>query len=100
MKIWLDDMRTPPDSGWKWFKTANDVMDWFRLNHDVHEVEILSLDNDLGEDQVEGYKILDWLEEKKFFVPDFIFPHKIQVHSANPVARRRMEQVIKKNGWN
>ena len=99
MKIWLDDIRTPPDGSWKWFKKAEDVIDWFRLNHDVWDVEILSLDNDLGEGCDEGYKVLDWLEEKKFYVPNFVVPKKIRVHSANPVARRRMEQIIEKNGW-
>ena len=54
MKIWLDDIRTPPDGSWKWLKTAEDVIDWFRLNHDVWDVEILSLDNDLGEGRDEG----------------------------------------------
>lgn len=99
MKIWLDDIRTPPDGSWKWLKTAEDVINWFRLNHDVWDVEILSLDNDLGEGLDEGYKVLDWLEEKKFYVPNFVVPKKIQVHSSNPVARRRMEQIIEKNGW-
>ena len=96
MKIWLDDIRTPPDGSWKWFKTAEDAIDWFRLNHDVWDVEILSLDNDLGEGRDEGYKVLDWLEEKKFYVPNFVVPKKIQVHSANPVARGRMEQSIER----
>ena len=96
MKIWLDDIKTPPAGGWKWLKTAEDVIDWFRLNHDVWDVEILSLDNDLGEGRDEGYKVLDWLEEKKFYVPNFVVPKKIQVHSANPVARRRMEQSIER----
>ena len=96
MKIWLDDIRTPPDGSWKWLKTAEDVIDWFRLNHDVWDVEILSLDNDLGEGLDEGYKVLDWLEEKKFYVPNFVVPKKIQIHSADPVARRRMEQSIER----
>ena len=56
MKIWLDDIRTPPDWSWKWLKTAEDAIDWFRLNHDVWDVEILSLDNDLGEGLDDGYK--------------------------------------------
>ena len=99
MKIWLDDIRTPPDGSWKWLKTAEDVIDWFRLNHDVWDVEVLSLDNDLGEGRDEGYKVLDWLEKMKFHTLNFIVPKKIQVHSANPVARRRMEHIIEKNGW-
>ena len=60
------------------------------------KIEVLSLDNDLGEGLEEGYKVLDWLEEKAFGEPLFTIPMDIKVHSANPVARKRMETIIKK----
>ena len=47
-------------------------------------IEIISLDNDLGEREKEGYKVLDWLESLQKPV-DF----SIHIHSANPVARER-----------
>lgn len=99
IKIWLDDVRTPPSEGWTWCKTVNEVEAMIALNNKYCTIEVLSLDNDLGEGKDEGYKVLDWLEEKKFHTLNFIVPKKIQVHSANPVARRRMEQIIEKNGW-
>lgn len=99
MKIWLDDLRTPPSEEWTWCKNTTEVKALLSLSNSRWDVEILSLDNDHGEDKIEGYRVLDWLEEKKFFVPGFVFPHKIRIHSANPVARRRMEQIIEKNGW-
>ena len=57
-------------------------------------IEIISLDNDLGEREKEGYKVLDWLESLQKPV-DF----SIHIHSANPVARERMRAIIQRNGW-
>lgn len=45
-------------------------------------VEFLSLDNDLGVDQIEGYKTLDLLEELVYNDPSFPIP-EITIHSAN-----------------
>lgn len=59
-------------------------------------VGTLSLDNDLGEGQPEGYKVLDWIEQEVFTNPNFICPAVIKVHSANPSARQRMETVIQR----
>lgn len=100
MKIWLDDLREPPTDEWVWCNATHSVETLLSLSNNAHfDVEVLSLDNDLGEGRDEGYRVLDWLEEKKFHNPNFTVPKKIQVHSANPVARRRMEQIIEKNGW-
>lgn len=57
-------------------------------------IEIISLDNDLGDQEKEGYKVLDWLESLQKPV-DF----SIHIHSANPVARERMHAIIRRNGW-
>lgn len=63
------------------------------INHGA-EIEMISLDNDLGEFQMEGYKVLDWLESLLIAVP-----FGIHIHSANPVARERMRVIIERNGW-
>lgn len=57
-------------------------------------IEIISLDNDLGDLEKEGYKVLDWLESLQKPI-DF----SIHIHSANPVARERMRAIIRRNGW-
>ena len=58
------------------------------------EIDVISLDNDLGEGRMEGYQVLDWLES--LLIPvDF----GIHIHSANPVARERMCAIIQRNGW-
>ena len=58
----------------------------------VWTIEEISCDNDLGENEVEGYKLLDWLEATCRNYP-------IRIHSANPVARERMRAIIERNGW-
>ncbi len=53
----------------------------------------LSLDHDLGDDDHgTGYDVLLWIEEQ-VACHGFV-PPSINVHSANPAARRRMEQAI------
>lgn len=98
INIWLDDIRPAPE-GFIWVKTVKDVMRTIVIANSIagkNVINILSLDNDLGENQKEGYKVLDYLEVWKFKYSDFNLPKEIRVHSANPVAKRRMETVINK----
>ncbi|WP_236425801.1 cyclic-phosphate processing receiver domain-containing protein, partial [Pseudomonas syringae] len=58
------------------------------------DVEEISLDHDLGDDQRgTGYDVILWIEEKVAL--DGFVPPKIVVHSANVSARLKMEQGIK-----
>lgn len=43
MKLWIDDIRTPPD-GWEWAKTSKEAIDVI----DNNEVSHISFDHDLG----------------------------------------------------
>lgn len=93
-KLWLDDIRPAPE-GWDWHLTAEAMIDDMRrlINHGA-KIEMISLDNDLGEGCMEGYKVLDWLESLQIFVP-----FGIHIRTSNPVARERMRAVIQRNGW-
>ena len=115
MKFWIDDLRPAPE-GYVWVKTVESAIyeitrynresDWnweqYILGHIDREtferfakvwvIEIISCDNDLGEHEAEGYKLLDWLEATGRSYP-------IRIHSANPVARERMRAIIQCNGW-
>ena len=92
MKLWLDDRRGPPDEGWVHVYTPDEVIETLKAG----KVTELSLDHDLGiftaEREITGYDVLLWIErevaEGRFQAP------KLDVHSANPVARRRMQQAI------
>ena len=115
MKIWLDDCRPAPE-GYKWVKTVEGAINEIvRLNREFDtcwkyyisgwcdrerledwlstwRIDEISCDNDLGENELEGYKLLDWLEATGRNYP-------IRIHSANPVARERMRAIIEHNGW-
>ena len=100
-RIWLDDVRPIPEwmenSNCIWYDTAEAMIaDMDRLNRlfSLDDIEFISLDNDLGEGCMEGYKVLDWLESLQIFVP-----FSIHIHTSNPVARERMRAVIQRNGW-
>ena len=85
MKLWLDDLRTPPDDSWHWVTTVaaakNILCEWV--------VEEASLDNDLGEGQEEGRRLVLWMCEN----PE-VWPERITIHSANPVAGEYMTGMI------
>lgn len=89
MKIYLDDLRTPP-VGWVLAKWPAEVIALLKTGI-VNEV---SLDHDLGDDdRGTGYDVITWIEEA---VVTYGFkPPKIKVHSANPSARIKMEAGIK-----
>ena len=115
MKLWIDDCRPAPE-GYVWVKTVEEAistitrynreLDWcweeyllgwvgketFERRFNIWNIEIVSCDNDLGENEAEGYKLLDWLEATNRNYP-------IRIHSANPVARERMRAIIERNGW-
>ena len=96
INIWLDDIRPAPE-GFVWVKTVEDIIDlWSRCVFDTKErINTISLDNDLGEGIQEGYKFLDYIESRIVLYSDPL-PNEIKVHSANPVARKRMNQIINK----
>lgn len=101
-RLWLDDIRPKPNDemGIKWlaYKTVEDIvtdlssyLNWYPS---IHEIEYISLDNDLGMECTEGYKVLDWLESLMITIS-----FGIHIHTSNPVARERMRAIIQRNGW-
>lgn len=88
MKIFLDDVRVAPP-GWTLMRWPCEVIHAL-CTEDVTDV---SLDHDLGDDQRgTGYDVILWIEEK-VHTEGFV-PPRIQVHSANTAARRKMEAGI------
>lgn len=88
MKVWLDDERPAP-TGWTLVKTAQEAIDLISKG----EVDEISLDNDLGLRQPEGYLVLDYIEYQlaNLLVPP---PRHIHIHTGNPVAAKRMRQTL------
>ena len=92
MKIWVDDIRTPPSTEWLWLKSVNEVVTHIDNTQDI---ELISLDHDSGDYQKDGgdyIKILDYLE----FISRNV---RIHLHTANPVGRENMRRIIRKNNW-
>lgn len=92
MKVYLDDKRETPD-GWIRVYWPNEAIEILKTG----KVKNISLDHDLGDDDVgTGYDVILWIEEA-VATSDFV-PPKIIVHSANSSARIKMELGIKKIG--
>lgn len=93
MKIWVDDIREPPD-GWAWCLTSQQAINWLEVaNRGVIFIEEMSLDHDLGGDDTTRPIVL-WMCENNFW------PTEVYVHSANPVGVQWLEGMIEryKNG--
>lgn len=94
MKIWVDDLRPPPDDSWHWEKTSTSAILMLRLLKILDiGVETMSLDHDLGGADTTRPVVL-WCCENNFW------PVEVRAHSANPVGREWLEGMIEryKNG--
>lgn len=95
MRLWLDDLRALPRN---YTCHAHSVNEAIKLIEDAEingeNVEIISLDHDLGDfykDGGDGICLLDWLVERQSFYP-------VVFHTANPVGRANMQR-IKERWW-
>lgn len=91
MKLWVDDLREPPDQSWIWAQTYPEAIRDLSLFEG--QIEVLSLDHDLGERNT-GYDILTQIEVWLHGERPYAVPPAIRVHSANPVGRDRMKAAI------
>lgn len=95
MKIWVDDIREPPDDSWLWAKTSDyalDVLDYHRHlagRTGRNAVDCISLDHDLGGDDTSRPIVL-YMCQYNFW------PVDVRVHSANPVGIEWLEGMIER----
>lgn len=88
IKLWIDDLRSPPDSGWVWAKsskTAIQTVVWYAP-------ELVSFDHDLGGDDT-AMKVVDELEaisNESGTIRQFNY----QIHSANPVGKANLHRAL------
>lgn len=111
MKIWVDDVRKPPDNiNYCWCKSVDaciKAIEWSEIMYrsviesynenaaEDYKIELIDLDHDAGVYCNQGgdyIRILDWLEETNRNYP-------IRIHSKNPVGVENMRRIIRKNGW-
>ena len=83
--IYLDDIRTPTRKNLCIVRNYKECANYLKSNN----VSFLSLDHDLGEKK-SGYDIV------KFMVQEGINVPFINIHSANPVGRDNMKQLIER----
>jgi hypothetical protein len=88
MKIYLDDERAPPE-GWILARSVPVLCHLLQ----THQVTHLSLDHDLGEDEMTGYDFMRWLEAQVFSGTIKEIP-EITFHTANPTGRKNMELAL------
>ena len=93
IKVYLDDLRTPP-VGFTLVKDARTAIEL--ITEDWEIIEEISLDHDLGDEELygNGYQVVCEIEDFVFNTRPTHLPY-IHVHSANPIGRKRMEYGIR-----
>jgi len=82
MKIFLDDIRNPPDNSWTLVRNFNEFQKLILQNKG--KVNKLSFDHDLGENQPSGYDATKWLIQEAIDDFDLVKGlQKIIVHTDN-----------------
>ncbi len=100
LRIWVDDIRKPPESfieSYLWVASVDDAKSLIETieTRSSNEIELLDLDHDAGQYASKGgdyINILNWLEETGRNYP-------IRIHSMNPVGVENMRRIIQRNGW-
>ena len=77
-KLFLDDIRNPPDSSWDVVRSYDEFVSYISLNG---VPDFISFDHDLGDAVPTGMDCAKWLVETERLLPNFA------VHSANPPGR-------------
>lgn len=100
MRLWVDDVRTPPCDEWLHVRSVNQAKAAIRAydRNMWDEQLIIDLDHDAGDyiNDGGGYiRVLDWLEQAGIVDTGYFF----HLHTMNPVGRENMERIIRKNGW-
>lgn len=87
MKIYIDDIRDPPDKSWTVIRELNVALDLIKvLEFYESKIEAISFDHDLGGDDTTR-PVMMFLCEKNYW------PKNIIIHTANPVGREYLEQL-------
>ena len=89
MKIYLDDFRDAPSDDWIVFRSVPPLIAALKKRN----VDVVSLDHDLGNYNGTGYDVLVWIENETATNPEYN-PPEIRIHTSNPAARGRMESAV------
>lgn len=83
-KLWVDDLRPPPDDLWLWVKTSERAIEvlteqWF---------DVMSLDHDLGGDDTTRAVVMHLCYNPS------AWPARVYVHSQNNVGVRWLQGMV------
>lgn len=87
ISVFLDDLRLTPKGFERTYTVPETIVMILDCQNKNIPIDTLSLDNDLGEGEAEGYTVLDWLEEQFLRIQAFRLPDKNFVYSDNAAAR-------------
>lgn len=91
MKVFLDDVRDPPDESWV---LCRSVIEFQNVVNERGFPDVVSFDHDLGDNVPSGKDAANWLVEldldKGLMKRDFEFI----VHSANPPGRANIQSLM------
>lgn len=94
IKLYLDDIRTPPENGWVLVKNYKEFVDYIT---EKGLPDVVSFDHDLGdkfnEREMTGYDCAKWLCE--YCLENGIPMPQWHIHSANPVGRMNIAELLK-----
>ena len=93
IRLWVDDIRPAPGGfiSCRSYKEAITAFEMFTVRDNM-EIELISLDHDLGE-RKSGYDIAKYIVEHQIPI-DFY-----SVHSMNPVGRENIVQLLNHYGY-
>jgi hypothetical protein len=87
MKLWIDDVREPPDEEiWLWAKTSQEALKILK----AQRIDFIAFDFDLGGADT-AYPIAEWIEAR---AKVGIQPPGWAIHSQNPVGRVRLRGAL------
>lgn len=93
LKLWLDDLRQPPDHTWNWVRSVWGAVSAIKSEiKSGRGIDMMSLDHDLGDyarQGGDGIKLLVWMIEHDVYCP-------VMLHTMNPVGRENMARIIKR----
>lgn len=102
-RLWIDDLRTPPNESWRWGKSVHEAkLHFIQLGGLNGKEGIVSLDHDaskyafMGGDYIEFLKWLELKQHKNGKIFDNIQFH---LHTQNVVGRQNMRAIIEHNNW-
>lgn len=93
MKLWIDDEREPPHD-WDWAQTYLEALCAIAVGVAEKSLEAISFDHDLG-GYITGYDLACVVERLAASGAMNWYRGELRCHSANPVGRKRIEQVCK-----